>query len=610
MNVRNAGAWRWRLDRSARARGALALSVVTLVAVVVGSAGAANPASATTTTNQQLTASVSLSTANDPVWLGTAVNASALATLGEGDTANVVYVADVSGSMENPGFNPFQPSVGDCDGDGLVGTALDSVCVGLIALNDSLGSAVNVNVGLVAFGDGGKTADMGPAAGAQTFTSPPDNDANGNTVPDANEVIKSLSTEFGGSGSAGIGQFTSDITAGFAFNTNYDAALTNMNAAFATQPAGDINTGFFLSDGDPTTFTTGAGSPLQDAINAGTKILTFGIGGGAAGSCAAGHALRVIADSTGGTCTEVADPSTLSTVLPAQLTNIKTLELKVNGTVVATANGPQPVSLALSNVDITSNLVVGSNTIEATATAEDNTVVTASTTLGVVDLALTPATETNDLTVEHSHTVLAKVTGDASQIGGIPVAFTVTGQNAGATGTCNPVGCATAANGEVSFTYSVPVSPASIGVDTITAVATIPAGTATRTVTKRWADLTPPVASCTPTTNPGGKNIPPAGNNPSSGENPDGFYVLGATDAVDPNPTVTVSDTRSSFVAGPYASGTKIKLTQAPGATPNVKPGAGAIDWHITLKGDAVVTATDSSGNTASVTCHVPPPPK
>ena len=408
MKVRNAGAWRWRLDRSARARGALAFSMVALVAVVVGSAGAANHASATTTTNQQLTASVSLSTANDPVWLGTAVNASALATLGEGDTANVVYVADVSGSMENPGFNPFQPSVGDCDGDTLVGTALDSVCVGLIALNDSLGSAVNVNVGLVAFGDGGKTADMGPAAGAQTFTSPPDNDANSNTVPDANEVIHSLSTEFGGTVSAGIGQFTSDITAGFAGNTNYDAALTNMNAAFATQPAGDINTGFFLSDGDPTTFTTGAGSPLQDAINAGTKVLTFGIGGGAAGSCAVGKPLRVIADSTGGTCTEVADPSTLNTVLPAQLTNIKTLELKVNGTVVATANGPQPVSLALSNVDITSNLVVGINTIEATATAEDNTVVTASTTLGVIDLALTPASETNDLTVEHSHTVLAR----------------------------------------------------------------------------------------------------------------------------------------------------------------------------------------------------------
>jgi len=513
--------------------------------------------------------------------------------------------------MENPAFNPFQPAVGDCDGDGLVGTALDAACVGLIALNDSLGSAVNANVGLVAFGSGGKTADMGPAAGAQTFTSPPDTDANTNTVPDANEVIHSLTTEFGGPGAlGGIGLFTPDITAGFPGSTNYDAALTNMNASFATQPATDINTGFFISDGLPNTFTTGAGSPLQAAIDAGTRILTFGIGGGAVNACDPGAPLRTIADATGGTCTEVADPSTLSTVLPAQLTNIEKLELKVNGTLVATATGPQPVSLALSNVAITSALVAGINTIEATATAEDGTVVTASTTLGVVDLALTPASKTNDLSVEHSHTVLAKVTGDASQIGGIPVAFAVTGKNAGTLGTCSPASCMTAANGEVSFTYSVPVAPSSIGLDTITAVATIPAGTATRSVTKTWADLTPPVVACRPTTNPSGNNIPPAGNNPSSGQNPDGFYVLLATDLVDPNPRISVSDTGSSFVAGPYPSGTKIKLTQAPGSTPNAKPGPGEIDWHITLKGDAIVTATDSSGNSASVSCKVPPPPK
>ena len=69
-------------------------------------------------------------------------------------------------------------------------------------------------------------------------------------------------------------------------------------------------------------------------------------------------------------------------------------------------------------------------------------------------------------------------------------------------------------------------------------------------------------------------------------------------------------DSASSFVAEPYTSGTKIKLTQAPGASPNAKPGPGEIDWHITLKGDAIVTATDDSGNTTSVRCLVPPPPK
>ena len=42
----------------------------------------------------------------------------------------------------------------------------------------------------------------------------------------------------------------------------------------------------------------------------------------------------------------------------------------------------------------------------------------------------------------------------------------------------------------------------------------------------------------------------------------------------------------------------------------NERLGPGEIDWHITLKGDAVVTATDGSGNRASVQCNVPPPPK
>jgi len=46
-------------------------------------------------------------------------------------------------------------------------------------------------------------------------------------------------------------------------------------------------------------------------------------------------------------------------------------------------------------------------------------------------------------------------------------------------------------------------------------------------------------------------------------------------------------------------------------ATPNVKPGHGAIDWIITLNGDAIVTAVDASGNvSAPSSCKVPPPPK
>jgi hypothetical protein len=73
---------------------------------------------------------------------------------------------------------------------------------------------------------------------------------------------------------------------------------------------------------------------------------------------------------------------------------------------------------------------------------------------------------------------------------------------------------------------------------------------------------------------------------------------------------VAVSDTASSASFGPYAPGTTIKLTQAPGATPSAVPGSGAVDWNVTVKGDLLVTATDAAGNTATATCAVPPKQK
>ncbi|MGI8782324.1 MAG: hypothetical protein ACR2L2_01540 [Acidobacteriota bacterium] len=106
---------------------------------------------------------------------------------------------------------------------------------------------------------------------------------------------------------------------------------------------------------------------------------------------------------------------------------------------------------------------------------------------------------------------------------------------------------------------------------------------------------------------------PNAGNNPKSGQNPDGFYQLFGKD----NCTNTVSvqifvkDSASNFVAGPYAPGTKVKITQAPGVTPNEKKMAGEIAAHIQLKGDALVYAVDAAGNQGALhKCLVPPPPK
>ncbi|MBI4203179.1 MAG: VWA domain-containing protein [Chloroflexi bacterium] len=135
-------------------------------------------------------------------------------------------------------------------------------------------------------------------------------------------------------------------------------------------------------------------------------------------------------------------------------------------------------------------------------------------------------------------------------------------------------------------------------------------------------DVTPPVADCMETVNPHGSTVPPAGSTtmpgPKGGQNEDGFYELLAKDNLDPNPEIWVmSSGPSGATFGPFASGDKVKVTEAPGATPTMKSmgsdngQAGAIAAHLILDGDAMVFAVDASGNvSALVACHVPPPPK
>jgi HYR domain len=147
-----------------------------------------------------------------------------------------------------------------------------------------------------------------------------------------------------------------------------------------------------------------------------------------------------------------------------------------------------------------------------------------------------------------------------------------------------------------------------LGSTLVTCTATDAAGnTGSDTAIMTVVDTTAPAARCIETTNPSGKNVPRARNT-----NPDGFYQLLAADIVDVSPDIFIRDSADPSVEfGPFPSGTKIKLTQAPGATQSQKPGPGAIDWHIKLKGDALLVATDSSGNESdAISCLVPPPPK
>lgn len=121
----------------------------------------------------------------------------------------------------------------------------------------------------------------------------------------------------------------------------------------------------------------------------------------------------------------------------------------------------------------------------------------------------------------------------------------------------------------------------------------------TQTISVDVNDVTAPTVRCEQGPNPAGMILPE--------ESEAGFFRMFAEDNVDDSVEVTVSDTGSSAVFGPYPSGTTFKLTQAPGATPRVTAFTGEVEWHFRLKGDAELSATDDAGNTATALCEVPP---
>jgi hypothetical protein len=233
----------------------------------------------------------------------------------------------------------------------------------------------------------------------------------------------------------------------------------------------------------------------------------------------------------------------------------------------------------------------------------------------VVGITLEPESDVNE--VGQEHTVIATLTDLLGEPqAGIEVEFNVTsGPNAGELGSNT-----TDANGIATFTYT---GDGGLGTDTIKAGFINEAGdqVCSQVVTKEWVDETAPEVWCIETVNPAGKNVPPAGSTtlpgPKGGQNEDGFYELNARDNFDLNPEIWVVDSETGVTFGPFASGTKIKYTEANGAEPSIKEmtsaksKADAVDWQIKGQGDMILMAIDSSGNVGSCDCClVPPLPK
>lgn len=232
----------------------------------------------------------------------------------------------------------------------------------------------------------------------------------------------------------------------------------------------------------------------------------------------------------------------------------------------------------------------------------------------VVGIDLTPKSDENE--VGEDHTVTATLTdllGNPQPC--VLVTFNViSGPNVGKNGMDT-----TDASGQASFTYT---GDGGVGMDEIVACFTNEAGdeVCSQVVTKEWVDTTPPEVACLETVNPHGKNVPPAGSTtlpgPKGGQNEDGFYMLEATDNLDLEPEIWLTDTDGSFMFGPFSSGTRIKYTEANGAAPSMKKigsdkgQAGAVDYHIKGQGDLIVVAFDNAGNMGRALCYVPPLPK
>lgn len=514
------------------------------------------------------------------------------ASVGEGGpSVSWIYVVDVSGSTGNA-----------CAG----GTILDcekTAVIGLDALIAADGSGLES--GLAAFASSSATADVSSAAGDQSFTVPGD--------PDLAVAVSSLSE-------GAIGAHT--VKGGLGSQTNYVAALQAADTLASAAAGAQVNV-VFLSDGvsfvgDQADFDT-----TLAAVSAKATIYPFAVGAGS--SCSGGivGTLNDMAAASGTECFAVPDPADLPDVITnVTATTLTDLEVTLDGTPVSATTNP---ALPLAGPDsltwdaVGEDLTPGEYEVCATADGvgpasdpEATESVTRCETFAVFGFDLTPPEATNELGEDDTHTVTATVSGPDGQLAGWPVDFSVAaGPNAGESGTCDPADCTTDASGEVTFTYTVPVEPDSLGQDTISATVDVNGDTATLEVGKLWQDTTPPVASCVEGPNPGGKT--PRSPGGGSAQNPDGFYTLLASDDVWPDEAleVYVTDDGTGHVFGPFAVGDDIKYTEANGAPPKQKQGSGEVEWQLRGQGDAVLTAVDGSGNESEpVMCRVPNPPQ
>ena len=332
---------------------AIALALVSATVVLAGVFGPGPNSTTISSTGQQLSIRITAPSDNSlvPIPPGT-VQVQGNCAIGTvaGQTINVLYVVDVSGStdldfmlqngeprVDANGNGTAGDAGDDFNADGERGDVLDGEVAGVLALHASIGNPSNVNVGVVAFATDASAADVDPATPntipiTQFFTTPPQADRNGTGGPDISEVLRSLDSDFTNPSGGQIKKFTAVSRSILGSGTRFPQALAAANAALTHFPAGS-NIIFFLSDGESNAgsrcFQGACTSQLSTAATAHTRINTIGVG-----ADADPVDLQYIANQTGGTYTQVTNPSQLATILPF-ITPAGLHHATVNGTTVA-----------------------------------------------------------------------------------------------------------------------------------------------------------------------------------------------------------------------------------------------------------------------------------
>ncbi len=182
----------------------------------------------------------------------------------QGANPDVVYVLDVSGSVD---FNFAGSPIGDFNRDGLANTRLDAEIAAFTTLNQQLinqGLGNRARVAIVVYSGSAANADMNLSAPGLQLVSTIGADSNSNGITDVEEILRSIR-----SGAFGVGNNT---------GTNPEAALRKVEETFTS--IGTVNGNgnlIFLTDGEQN-----RGGSVVDEVQRlkakGFNLSAFGVG--------------------------------------------------------------------------------------------------------------------------------------------------------------------------------------------------------------------------------------------------------------------------------------------------------------------------------------------